>query len=60
LVRETWAVFTELVGELAELVGGLAVEFGEAIVTGATKGLGVGGVVAAFAALGVVVFVATR
>jgi hypothetical protein len=56
LVRETWAVFVELVGELAELVGETVAIVGRK----ATEGLGVGGVIAAALGVGLVVFVATR
>ena len=56
LVRETWAVFTELVGELAQLVGEVVVVVGKKV----TEGLGPGGVIAAAVGVGVVLLIATR
>ena len=56
LVRETWAVFTELVGELAQLVGEVVVVVGKKV----TEGLGFGGVIAAAVGVGVVLVIATR
>lgn len=56
LVRETWAVFTELVGELAQLVGEVVVVVGKKV----TEGLGPGGLIAAALGVGVVLVIATR